>query len=287
MKVVITGSNGQLGRSINEIIDKYPEIDAVFTDIDKLDITNRENLIDFFYSHKCDILINCAAYTAVDQAESENAKAEEINSNAVKYLAEAGKKYGFKIIHISTDYVFDGTKKSAYSETDSPNPKTIYGKTKLMGEEQLRKILPDSIIIRTAWLYSQYGKNFFLTMMSKAFEGNVVNVVNDQKGSPTFAGDLAKVILEIINRKTWVAGTYNYTNEGFTTWFEFTKEIFKLYHANPDDVKPISTQEYNSVAKRPLNSQLDKTKIKHTFGIEIPGWKESLKKLVNLENGIK
>ena len=279
MKLLVTGGKGQLGQSLREII-RQRNVEAEFIDIEELDLTDKTSLESYFQNQKPDILINCAAYTAVDRAEGEPEKAEAINVKAVENLAIAARKNNFKIIHISTDYVFDGEKKDGYVESDIPNPQTVYGLTKLKGEEKLKEILRDAIIVRTAWLYSNYGRNFFLTMRAKALKEERVNVVGDQTGSPTNADDLASTILNIILSGKWEAGTYHYSNGGKTTWYEFTREIYRLSGANPDLVSMISSMEYKSAARRPANSLLDKTKIIETFGIEIPYWKDSRRKII-------
>ena len=280
MKLIITGGNGQLGMSLRELLESREDIDATFIDIEDLDLTNRNDVCQYFKKYQCDILVNCAAYTAVDKAESEIDKAESVNIKAVRNIAEAAVDNSFKIIHISTDYVFDGEKESAYEETDIPNPKTIYGKTKLEGEKILLSILPEAIIIRTAWLYSLYGKNFFLTMKGKAMRRETARVVDDQIGSPTNAEDLACTIIQIIYSKDWKPGIFHFSNLGETTWFDFTREIYKLYGADENLISPIKTSELNSPAQRPKYSILDKTKIKKTYKIEIPFWEESIKKIV-------
>ena len=279
MKLLVTGGKGQLGQSFKEII-RQRNVEPEFIDIEELDLTEKTAVEAYFQNQKIDILINCAAYTAVDRAESEPEKAEAINVTAVENLAEAAKNHNFKIIHISTDYVFDGEKKEGYVETDIPNPQSVYGKTKLKGEKTLSEKLPDAIIIRTAWLYSNYRRNFYLTMRSKALKGDRVSIVGDQTGSPTNAEDLASAIMEIILSGIWEAGTYHYSNGGKTTWYEFTREIYRMSGADPDLVSMISSSEYNSAARRPANSLLDKTKIIDTFGIEIPEWAESLRKTI-------
>lgn len=279
MKLLVTGGNGQLGQSFKEII-RQGNVEAEFIDIEELDLTDKTAVEAYFQNQKIDILINCAAYTAVDRAESEPEKAEAINVTAVENIATAAKNHNFKIIHISTDYVFDGEKKEGYVETDIPNPQSVYGKTKLKGEKTLSEKLPDAIIIRTAWLYSNYGRNFYLTMRGKALKGDKVGVVGDQTGSPTNAEDLASAIMEIILSGKWEAGTYHYSNGGKTTWYEFTREIYRMSAADPDLVSMISSSEYKSAARRPANSLLDKTKIIDTFGIEIPEWRESLRETI-------
>ena len=282
MQVIVTGGNGQLGNSLRGFMEQTPGIVPRFIDIEELDLTDEEATENFFSSNRCDFLINCAAYTAVDKAEQQPDLAEAVNIKATVNMGKAATRHGFKMIHISTDYVFDGSKASPYRETDLPNPKTVYGETKLKGERLLRTLTTDTIIIRTSWLYSLYGKNFFLTMRQKALSGDAVNVVADQVGTPTYAGDLAKAILEIISSTNWVPGIYNFSNEGSTTWYDFTKTIYEMLEADPNLVTPVTSDQYKTLAVRPKYSVLDKTKIKNTYKLDIPNWKESLQKVVEL-----
>lgn len=280
-RVIVTGANGQLGRSLREEASSFPSIEPIFIDIEELDLTDKNSVDEYFEREKCDFVINCAAYTAVDRAESEAEAALKLNKGIVENLALNSLKHGFKIIHISTDYVFDGEGLRPYSENDHVSPQTVYGATKLEGERILQSINKDSIIIRTAWLYSLFGKNFFLIMKDKALGQEKINVVNDQQGTPTFAGDLAQAILEIIVSSKWEAGVYHFTNEGDTTWHEFACRIYSLFKKDESLVKAISSEQYKSAAKRPKYSVLDKTKIKQTFNLKIPAWEESLAKVVN------
>ena len=280
-RVLITGGAGQLGKSIKDRVENFEDINATFIDIETLDLTDKDSVREFFSNRRFDIIVNCAAFTAVDLAESQPDQAGNINTFAVRNIAEAARKFGFKIIHISTDYVFDGKKRGAYRETDAAAPHTVYGRTKLDGERALQSLVPDSIIIRTAWLYSLYGKNFFLTMCQKAWNEERVGVVVDQRGTPTNAGDLAEAILRIIDNPRWIPGVYHYSNLGDITWNEFAKEIYKLLGKDPGLVGCIKTSDLNSAAPRPCNSLLDKQKIMETFNISIPEWRESLKETVN------
>lgn len=281
MYIVVTGAKGQLGKSLQDIFRKIPDFKVKYIDIEDLDLTDSFQVEKYFQQNNgFDYLINCAAYTAVDKAEMEPGKAESVNSDAVENIAKAAADKGFRIIHISTDYVFSGDVINPYKETDIPNPKTVYGETKLKGERKLLEIAPDSIIIRTSWLYSKYCKNFYITMRDKALMGEAVRVVNDQKGTPTNASDLAETILAIITAEQWIPGIYNFSNEGETTWYDFTKEIYGLVRNNPGLVSSTTTEEFKSLARRPKYSVLDKTKIKNTYRIKISDWRESLKRLV-------
>lgn len=281
MYIVVTGAKGQLGKSLQDIFRKIPDFKVKYIDIEDLDLTDSFQVEKYFQQNNgFDYLINCAAYTAVDKAEVEPEKAESVNSNAVENIAKAAADKGFRIIHISTDYVFSGDVINPYKETDVPNPKTVYGETKLKGERKLLEIAPDSVIIRTSWLYSKYCKNFYITMRDKALKEEAVRVVNDQKGTPTNASDLAETILAIITAKQWIPGIYNFSNEGETTWYDFTKEIYGLVRNNTELVSSTTTEEFKSLARRPKYSVLDKTKIKNTYRIKISDWRESLKRLV-------
>lgn len=276
-KILITGSKGQLGSSLHRELEKDPEIEAVYTDYDTLDITNRAAVTRFMTDNRFDIVINCAAYTAVDKAETDEILAAALNTGAVGNLAEAAVKTGARVIHISTDYVFSGQGFRPYEENDEPYPQGIYGRTKLEGEALLTSFCQNAMIIRTAWLYSEFGKNFVKTMLSLAETRPEINVVADQIGSPTYAGDLAKAIHRIIRHDKWTPGIYHFTDEGVASWYDFTKAIFEI--AGKDTkVNPIPTSAYPTPAKRPLYSVLSKAKIKSTYGIEIPYWRDSLKK---------
>jgi len=280
--ILVTGANGQLGSEIRELEASYSQHHFFFTDVATLDITDKKAIDLFILENKITAIINCAAYTAVDKAESEPKLADNINRLAVQYLAEAAKVYDCKFIHISTDYVFDGTNHKPYTETDKPNPQSVYGSTKLAGELALQKINPcNSIIIRTSWVYSSFGNNFVKTMLRLGNEKEELGVIYDQIGTPTYAGDLAKVILEILpkieNEKVEI---FHYANEGVCSWYDFAKAIFEYTNTNCN-VNPISTAQYPTAAKRPQYSVLDKSKIKEVFQIPIPFWKDSLKVCLN------
>lgn len=280
MVVLVTGANGQLGQSLQFIAEKYPQIDFVFCDSKALDITQKAGIESVFNRIKPDFCINTAAYTAVDKAETETEKAEAINVTGVKNLAEICKEFKTQLIHVSTDFVFDGTKKTPYTEEDIPNPKSVYGQTKLDGEKAVQAILEDYFIIRTSWVYSQFGANFMKTMLRLGAERDSLSVVNDQIGTPTNAIDLAEALVQIVvfvsqHPTHKVSGIYNFSNEGFCSWFDFAKKIFENNTINID-LQPIPTSSYPTPAQRPKYSVLDKTKIKLVFGIAIKGWEESL-----------
>lgn len=280
MVVLVTGSNGQLGQSLQFIAEKYPQIDFVFCDSKALDITQKAGIESVFNKIKPDFCINTAAYTAVDKAETETEKAEAINVTGVKNLAEICKEFKTQLIHVSTDFVFDGTKKTPYTEEDIPNPKSVYGQTKLDGEKAVQAILEDYFIIRTSWVYSQFGANFMKTMLRLGAERDSLSVVNDQIGTPTNAVDLAEALVQIVvfvsqHPTHKVSGIYNFSNEGSCSWFDFAKKIFENNTINID-LQPIPTSSYPTPAHRPKYSVLDKTKIKLVFGIAIKGWEESL-----------
>jgi len=284
MVVLVTGANGQLGQSLQFIAPNYPEIEFVFSGVAELDITNTENCQAIFEQYKPDFCINTAAYTAVDKAESEPEKAHLINVEGAKNLAIACKKHNAILLHISTDFVFDGTKKTPYTEEDIPNPTGVYGQTKLDGEKGIQVNCENYFIIRTAWVYSQFGNNFMKTMLRLASERDKLSVVNDQIGTPTNAVDLAEVLVKIVQSPNIqhptsnIFGIYNFSNEGQCSWFDFAKEIFRLNNVSID-LQPIPTNAYPTPAKRPAYSVLDKKKIKNVFEIEINSWQMSLKNM--------
>ena len=277
--ILITGANGQLGSEIKELSKIYNKNNYFFTDIAELDITNKTSINDFCYTNKINYIINCAAYTAVDKAETEIKLSNLINATAPKNLAEISNKLNIKLIHISTDYVFDGTNYKPYTENDNPNPTSQYGKSKLQGEKNIQ-INPNSIIIRTSWLYSSFGKNFVKSIIKLATEKNKLTIVSDQIGTPTYAYDLANTILNIISNKKFISGIYNYSNLGVASWYDFAKEIIS-YKKIKCEIEPILTKDYPLPAKRPFYSVLDKAKIINTFNITIPYWRNSLKKCID------
>lgn len=283
MKILVTGSNGQLGQSLHREFDKDPDIEAVYTDVGDLDITDREAVARYFGDNKFDIVINCAAYTAVDKAESDGIRAGVLNTNAVGIIGEQAMRHNMKVIHISTDYVFSGESFRPYEENDEPYPQGIYGRTKLEGEALLTSFCSSALIIRTAWLYSEFGHNFVKTMLQLAETKPELNVVADQIGSPTYAGDLAEAIHKIVKHDSWRPGIYHFTDEGVTSWYDFSKAIFDLA-GKKVKVNPVPTSAYPTPAKRPLYSVLSKGKIKQTFGLEIPYWRDSLAKCLNKMN---
>lgn len=279
MKILITGSNGQLGNSLRREFSGDADIEATYTDYDTLDITNREAVARFLEDNKFDVVVNCAAYTAVDRAESDDLKASALNTGAVGNLGDAAKRCNTKVIHISTDYVFSGQGFRPYEENDEPYPQSIYGRTKLEGEGLLTSFCQDAMIIRTAWLYSEYGNNFVKTMLRLAKDHDEIRVVCDQIGTPTYAGDLARAIHHILRHDRWVPGIYHYTDEGVASWYDFAKSIFDIAGIDMK-VTPIPTRDYPTPAKRPLYSVLSKGKIKNVFGMDIPYWRNSLKECI-------
>ncbi len=281
MKILVTGSKGQLGSKIKDLSVDFQSFSFSFTDLDELDITNFNSVLDFFKFEKPDIVINCAAYTAVDKAEDDYENAFKINALGPGNLAKACNVHNSKFIHISTDYVFDGKEREKpYLESDFTSPQSVYGSTKLEGENLVLKNLQDAIIVRTAWLYSEYGHNFVKTMLNLAQSRTELSVVNDQVGSPTYAGDLAQAILQIsmqyFEENYWKSGVYHFSNLGKCTWFEFAKEIFKIKNINIK-VNPVTSEEFPSKVKRPKYSVLDKEKIITTYKIDVPDWRDSLK----------
>lgn len=280
-KLLITGCHGQLGSELQAIADDYESIDFLFTDYDELDITDRKAVRNYIEEHEVDCVVNCAAYTAVDKAESEPEKCELLNDIAPGYLAEAIASRGGSMIQISTDYVFDGKGHIPYREDMPTAPQSVYGRTKLAGEEKVVRNCPGAMVIRTAWLYSSYGKNFVKTMLRLAKERDEIGVVADQIGTPTYAHDLARAICTIVEQGI-VPGIYHFTNEGVCSWYDFTKTIFRLEDISADDcrVRPLRTDEYPSTAARPHYSVLDKSKIKKTYGLDIRWWEDALKSCI-------
>lgn len=285
MKILITGSKGQLGLSIHDRAQNYPEHHFIFTDIEELDITNEKDLDLFFLNNKIDFLINCAAYTAVDKAENDSRQAYLINSDAVKLLAGFSEKYNFTIIHISTDYVFSGKNFRPYTESDVPNPDGIYGKSKYAGEQAIQSFAKRALILRTSWLYSEYGHNFVKTILRLGIERDEIKIVADQVGSPTYAGDLADAILSIIISKYGFnkVEIFNFSNEGVASWYDFA---FEILNQSSIDCKliPIKTEDFPLPAPRPFYSILSKDKFNKTFNYQIPYWKNSLQKCLDKIN---
>lgn len=281
-KILVTGSSGQLGTCIKSIGSNKSDIHYVNST--ELDITNELQVKSFFEMHQIDWCINCAAYTAVDKAESDYDKAFNVNVNGAKNLAEASKLYSAKLIHISTDFVFDGEHNKPYKESDPTNPISIYGETKLKGEKEVAKILSEHFIIRTSWLYSEYGSNFLNTMLRLSRDRDQLGIVGDQIGTPTYAKDLAEIIMHIIDNECSNYGVYHYSNNGVASWYDFAKAIFDI--SNVDiQLENISTIQFPTPAKRPQFSVLDKTKTKENFNVRIPYWRDSLQKAIqNIKN---
>lgn len=273
--ILVTGSNGQLGSELRELALNYPQYKFVFFSRADLAIENAEEVERAFALLHPQYVINCAAYTAVDKAEAEKEQAIAVNATAVASLAKASKMYGAKFIHVSTDYVFDGTSREPLREDAPLSPVNFYGASKLRGEDAAQKENPDSIIIRTSWVYSFYGKNFVKTMLRLMAERESVGVVADQWGSPTYAADLAEAILSIIESGTWQPGIYHFSNEGVINWAQFADEIRKLSNS-ACQVQHITTEQYPTPAKRPAYSVMDKSKIVSAYGITIKPWQESL-----------
>ena len=276
--ILVTGSNGQLGSELQNISAEDSEYDFFFADRTVLDLANTDAIKKYFDENSFDIIINCAAYTAVDQAESDERLANKINNQAVEALANAANENKTSLIHISTDYVFDGKNHRPYSEDDTLSPQGIYGQTKLDGEKALLRLNPGkSIIIRTSWVYSSFGNNFVKTMLRLGKDRDELGVIFDQVGTPTYAKDLAKTILNILPKlSNENVEVFHYSNEGVCSWYDFAKAIFELSEVKCR-VNPIETREYPTPARRPHYSLLNKSKIKNSFDIEIPYWKESLK----------
>ena len=274
-KILVTGANGQLGMELQQLSSSYPHFEFIFTTREELPLDDFDDINTFIANHQPHYFINCAAYTAVDKAESEKALAYKINAEAPAIIATACRKNAVRFIHISTDYVFNGMGKTPYKEDDATDPVNLYGDSKLEGEKKVMLVNPESIIIRTAWVYSEFGKNFVKTMLRLMADKEQINVVSDQAGTPTYAADLAEAILYIISSQQWKAGIYHFSNEGNITWYDFAVAIKEL-SGSSCKVLPITTSQYPTPAKRPFYSVLDKTKIQQTFGISVKDWKASL-----------
>lgn len=285
VRILVTGSNGQLGSEL-KVIATYEPFQFIFTDVDELNLTKGEDVNAFFNLNKIDYCINCAAYTAVDKAEKDVTAARAVNVEAVHNLAEACIINNTTLIHISTDFVFRGNAFAPIDESVKPDPVSVYGFTKLEGENIALKTNPRTIILRTSWLYSSFGHNFVKTMIRLSKERQEIGVIDDQIGTPTYAGDLAKAIISIIKSGESSGlegqfGIYHYSNEGAASWYDFAKAVFEMKEVKME-VKPLKTHEYPTPAKRPHYSLLDKSKIKNTFRIKIPYWRESLKLCLEL-----
>ena len=280
-RVLITGANGQLGHEMRNVLDGDDRFEAIFTDVAELDICDAEAVNRAVADNRVDYIVNCAAYTQVDKAEDNVELCRKINATAVENLARAAAACGARMIHVSPDYVFNGRGYRPYTEDMTPDPQSVYGSTKLEGEQALMRLCPQSAIIRTAWLYSPYGNNFVKTMMRLGTERDELSVVADQIGTPTCAADLARAILAVLTAETFVPGIYHFSDEGACSWYDFTVAIHRLAGITCR-VKPIRSDEYPSRAHRPFYSVLDKSKIKQTYGITIPHWYESLSHCIEI-----
>lgn len=287
-KVLVTGAGGQLGSEIKALSAQFTQYTFVFTDYEELDITNSQAVLEFIESGKYNAVINCAAYTAVDKAETDKEKAYLINETGASFLAEASAKVGAKFIHISTDFIFDGTHSSPILEDAAAKPLSVYGASKLAGELAVQKSCADSIIFRTSWVYSSFGGNFVKTMLRLFDERESLSVIYDQIGTPTYAHDLASVILNTLDKAIdqKISGIFNYSNEGVASWYDFAVAI-KDIAGKQTKILPIETARYPTPATRPKYSVLNKKKVKETFGIEIPYWRHSLFKCMQLLNAHK
>lgn len=277
-KIFVTGADGQLGCSIRERIHLLPGASFTFTDVDTLDLTDAAATRAFVGDLQPDYIVNCAAYTAVDRAETDATRCRAINRDAVRNLGEAARAVGARLLHVSTDYVFDGTQCRPYVETDAPCPASVYGRTKWEGEQALAEVCPDAVIVRTAWLYSEFGTNFVKTMLQLGSERAQLSVVFDQVGTPTYAGDLAEALLAILLQAEaglYVPGLYHYSNEGVCSWYDLARKVMQL-SGRRCDVRPVETKDYPTAARRPAFSLLSKAKIKEAYGLHIPHWESSL-----------
>lgn len=277
--ILVTGSQGQLGNEMQQAASRFPDFNYIYTDIAELDICDKAALSAFVISNKVSIIVNCAAYTAVDKAETDIELCNKINRDAVRNIGEVAAENGLKVVHVSTDYVFDGTNHIPYTEEMSVCPATMYGKSKLAGEEALMASCQQAVIIRTAWLYSAFGNNFVKTMLKLGTERDSLNVIFDQIGSPTAAADLADAILTILSHEKFEPGIYHFSDEGVCSWYDFTKTIHRMAGISCD-VRPIETKDYPAPTPRPHYSVLNKAKIKATYGIQIPHWEDSLQKCI-------
>lgn len=287
LNLLITGANGQLGHEMRNVLADDRRFNAIFTDvagedITTLDITDEQAVEQIMAANAIDIIVNCAAYTAVDAAEDNEPLAARLNADAVGILARVAKRHGARMVHVSTDYVFDGQGCIPYTEDMTTNPQSAYGRTKLEGERKLQEALgDDAVILRTAWLYSPYGKNFVKTMLTLGKDKPALKVVFDQVGTPTCARDLARAIVTVMTADQWHGGIYHYSNEGVISWYDFTLAIHRLAGITTCDVQPCHSDEFPAKAHRPAYSVLDKTKFKTTFGVTVPYWLDSLEATIN------
>ena len=280
MNILITGANGQLGNEMRLLSAEHPNHTYCFTDVEELDITDRKAVSAFVSKHAIDLIVNCAAYTNVDKAEEDEATAKKINADALSVLGSQG----IKVIHVSTDYVFSGNEHVPCRESDPVGPRTAYGRTKYEGEKRLLAECADAVILRTAWLYSEFGNNFVKTMIRLGKEKKELGVVFDQVGTPTYAADLAWAIFIVIESPVWHAGIYHFTNEGVCSWYDFTLAIHEMAGITGCHVRPILSDEYQYKTPRPHYSVLDKSKFKKTFGVEIPHWTDGLRRCLRTLN---
>ena len=280
-KILVTGANGQLGQCLQKISSQFEEFEFIFTDSETLDITNKEEVNDFFWQNAPDFCINAAAYTAVDLAETDIEKAFLVNADGTENLAEACAENNAQFIHVSTDYVFDGENNLAYTEEDFTNPLGVYGASKLAGDELALEVNPCSVILRTSWVYSEFGKNFVKTMLNLFATKEELSIVADQFGQPTNANDLAEAIMKIIKSEKITPGIFNFSNLGRISWFDFAEKIAELSEAKIK-LNAIETSQYPTPAKRPKNSVLDIDKISKTYAIQLKSWEESLEDCVQI-----
>ncbi|MDD4992720.1 MAG: dTDP-4-dehydrorhamnose reductase [Paludibacter sp.] len=279
--ILITGSHGQLGNEMQQAAIRFPAFKFIYTDVEDLDICDKAALDAFVKNNAVNVIVNCAAYTAVDKAEDDVELCYKINAEAVRNIGEVAASNNIKVVHVSTDYVFDGTSYVPYTEDQLVCPATVYGKSKLDGEKALLEASSQSVIIRTAWLYSSFGNNFVKTMMKLGSERDSLNVIFDQVGTPTYAADLADAILMVISHDTFVPGIYHFSDEGVCSWYDFTKTIHRIAGITCD-VRPIETKDYPARTPRPHYSVLNKAKIKAIYGIVIPHWEESLVRCISI-----
>jgi dTDP-4-dehydrorhamnose reductase len=279
--VLVTGSKGQLGNEVQVLASSYSQFEFIFTDVEELDICDRKAVENYFAKRKIDVLLNCAAYTAVDKAEEDVELCYRINEKAVGILGEIAAEYGTRVVHVSTDYVFDGTSYRPYTEDMPVCPATVYGKSKLAGEQLLMDACPAAVIVRTSWLYSSFGNNFVKTMMRLGKERGTLNVIFDQVGTPTYAADLADTLLQIISADKFVPGIYHYSNEGVCSWYDFTISIHKMAGINCR-VLPIESKDYPAKTPRPHYSVLNKNKIKSNYNIQISHWEDGLRRCMDI-----
>ena len=281
--ILITGSHGQLGNEMQQASTRFPAFNYIYTDVEDLDICDKTALNAYVNANHVDIIVNCAAYTAVDKAEDDVALCFKINADAVRNIGEVARENSLKVVHVSTDYVFDGTNYMPYTEDQQVCPSSVYGKSKLAGENALFESCDQVVVIRTAWLYSSFGNNFVKTMMKLGSERDSLNVIFDQIGTPTYAADLANAILQVLSHEPFVPGIYHFSDEGVCSWYDFTKSIHRIAGITCD-VHPIETKDYPARTPRPHYSVLNKAKIKSTYGIVIPHWEESLVKCIEILN---